>query len=155
VKCLEFDTSRLDTPALCRKECDRWNISEEYRRVDKIPDDQKRCIARDDDDCSYVYTYSRQNDTDDKILLTVQQGLICPAEPDIVAIILGVIAGIVGIGLALLLIWKLLATIQDRRDFANFEKDRQNPRWDMGENPIYKEATSTFQNPTFKKSQAS
>ena len=38
--------------------------------------------------------------------------LVCPAEPDILAIILGVIAGIVGIGLALLLIWKLLATIQ-------------------------------------------
>ena len=38
--------------------------------------------------------------------------LVCPAEPDILAIILGVIAGIVGVGLALLLIWKLLATLK-------------------------------------------
>ena len=45
-------------------------------------------------------------------LLRYFLSLVCPAEPDILAIILGVIAGIVGIGLALLLIWKLLATIQ-------------------------------------------
>ena len=73
MKCLEFDTSRL-SPTECMNECKRWNISTEYRRVDRIPDDQKRCIARDDDDCSYVYTYNKQNDTD-LILLTVQQGL--------------------------------------------------------------------------------
>nr|AAG25994.1 integrin beta chain [Podocoryna carnea] len=145
VKCRVFDTSDLST-AECEVECARWNITS-HIVVDKVPDD-RRCIARDEDDCSFVFTYNKDNITD-TVQLVVQRDRICPAEPDILAIILGVIAGIVGIGLALLLIWKLLATIQDRREFAKFEKDRQNPKWDSGENPIYKKATSTFQNPMY------
>ena len=50
---------------------------------------------------------------------------------NVLAIVLGVIGGIIAIGLALLLIWKLLVTIHDRREFAKFEKDRQNAKWDM------------------------
>jgi len=50
---------------------------------------------------------------------------------NVLAIILGVIGGIILIGLILLLIWKLLVTIHDRREFARFEKERANARWDM------------------------
>lgn len=42
----------------------------------------------------------------------------------------GVVAGIVLIGLALLLIWKLLMIIHDRREFAKFEKEKMNAKWD-------------------------
>ena len=49
----------------------------------------------------------------------------------VLAIIIGVIVGIILIGLILLLIWKLLVTIHDRREFARFEKERANARWDM------------------------
>lgn len=55
----------------------------------------------------------------------------CPQPVDVLAIALGVIGGIIAIGLALLLIWKLLVTIHDRREFAKFEKERQNAKWDM------------------------
>jgi len=146
VRCRVLKTSDL-TDAQCEFECAKWNITSHIVK-DKIPEEEKRCIARDEDDCSFVFTYNKDNVTEE-VQLIVQKERICPAEPDILAIILGVIAGIIGIGLALLLIWKLLATIQDRRDFAKFEKDRQNPKWDSGENPIYKEAISTFQNPTY------
>lgn len=54
----------------------------------------------------------------------------CPTGPDIVPIIAGVVAGIVLIGLALLLIWKLLMIIHDRREFAKFEKEKMNAKWD-------------------------
>lgn len=40
------------------------------------------------------------------------------------------IGGIIAVGLALLLIWKLLTTIHDRRELAKFEKERQMARWD-------------------------
>ena len=43
---------------------------------------------------------------------------------------LGVVVGIVLIGLALLLIWKLLMVIHDRREFAKFEKEKMNAKWD-------------------------
>lgn len=56
--------------------------------------------------------------------------LDCPAGPDIIPIVAGVVAGIVLIGLALLLIWKLLMIIHDRREFAKFEKEKMNAKWD-------------------------
>ena len=55
----------------------------------------------------------------------------CTKQVNVLAIILGVIGGIILIGLLLLLIWKLLVTIHDRREFARFEKERANARWDM------------------------
>lgn len=54
----------------------------------------------------------------------------CTEGPDIVPIVAGVVAGIVLIGLALLLIWKLLMIIHDRREFAKFEKEKMNAKWD-------------------------
>jgi protocadherin alpha len=48
----------------------------------------------------------------------------------IIGIVLGVIGAIVLIGLALLLLWKLLTTIHDRREFAKFEKERMMAKWD-------------------------
>lgn len=93
----------------------------------------------------------------------------CPPKVFLLGIVLGVIAAIVLIGLAMLLLWKLLTTIHDRREFARFEKERMMAKWDtvrvaftpimkiisklrfppQGENPIYKQATSTFKNPTY------
>ncbi|KAK3108829.1 hypothetical protein FSP39_016685 [Pinctada imbricata] len=73
----------------------------------------------------------------------------CPPEVNVLAIVLGVIGGIVAVGLALLLIWKLVTTISDKRELARFEKETRNAKWDTGENPIYKQATSTFKNPTY------
>ncbi|XP_065644709.1 integrin beta-1 isoform X3 [Hydra vulgaris] len=145
VKCKVFDTSDLKKEQ-CELECTKWNISS-YKLQDKVPE-VRRCIVRDEDDCSFVFSYNKNNITGE-IQLLVQRERICPAEPDILAIILGVIAGIVGIGLALLLIWKLLATIQDRREFARFDKETKNAKWNTGENPIFKQATSTFQNPMY------
>jgi len=55
----------------------------------------------------------------------------CTKPVNVLAIIIGVIVGIILIGLLLLLIWKLLVTIHDRREFARFEKERANARWDM------------------------
>lgn len=43
---------------------------------------------------------------------------------------MGVIGAIVLIGMALLLLWKLLTTINDRREFAKFEKERMIAKWD-------------------------
>jgi len=48
----------------------------------------------------------------------------------ILGIVLGVIGAIVLIGLALLLLWKLLTTIHDRREFAKFENERMMAKWD-------------------------
>lgn len=43
---------------------------------------------------------------------------------------MGVIGAIVAVGLALLLMWKVLTTIHDRREYAQFEKERMMAKWD-------------------------
>ena len=53
----------------------------------------------------------------------------CPKPLNVIAIVAGVIGGIVLIGIALFIIWKILISIHDRREFAKFEKERYNVNW--------------------------
>lgn len=55
-------------------------------------------------------------------------------------VLLSVTGAILLIGLAALLIWKLLITIHDRREFARFEEEKARAKWDtvravMGRRP--------------------
>lgn len=54
----------------------------------------------------------------------------CPTGPDILVVLLSVAGAILFLGLAALLIWKLLVTIHDRREFAKFEEERARAKWD-------------------------
>jgi integrin beta 1 len=54
----------------------------------------------------------------------------CPPPVPVLAIVLGVIAGIVILGLILLLVWKLLTVLHDRAEFAKFENERLMAKWD-------------------------
>ena len=56
--------------------------------------------------------------------------LDCPKGPDILVVLLSVAGAILFLGLAALLIWKLLVTIHDRREFAKFEEERAKAKWD-------------------------
>ncbi|XP_037974109.2 integrin beta-PS [Plutella xylostella] len=105
------------------------------------------CSFYDDEDCLYVYVYSYSYTQ--HLNVRAQKDRDCPPKVFILGIVLGVIAAIVLVGLALLMLWKMVTTIHDRREFARFEKERMMAKWDTGENPIYKQATSTFKNPTY------
>lgn len=54
----------------------------------------------------------------------------CPKGPDILVVLLAVAGAILLLGLIGLLIWKLLITIHDRREFAKFEEERAKAKWD-------------------------
>lgn len=54
----------------------------------------------------------------------------CPEGPDILVVLLAVAGAILLLGLIGLLIWKLLITIHDRREFAKFEEERAKAKWD-------------------------
>jgi len=45
-------------------------------------------------------------------------------------VLLSVAGAILFLGLAALLIWKLLITIHDRREFAKFEEERARAKWE-------------------------
>ncbi|KAI5745133.1 hypothetical protein M8J76_008482 [Diaphorina citri] len=109
--------------------------------------DENLCVYFDEDECKFEYVY--WYDAQGKIHLRAQQERECPPHVYILGLVLGVIGAIVLIGLAFLCLWKILTSIHDRREFAKFEKERMLAKWDTGENPIYKQATSTFKNPTY------
>lgn len=86
------------------------------------------CAYFDEEDCRFAYVYGYGEDG--KVYVKAQEERECPAEIFVLGIILGVIAAVVLIGLALLLIWKTWTTISDRREFARFEKERMKAKWD-------------------------
>ncbi|XP_064410728.1 integrin beta-1-B isoform X3 [Latimeria chalumnae] len=112
------------------------------------------CKEKDVDDCWFYFTYAVNNTNNDYVVHVVKKP-DCPAGPEIIPIVAGVVAGIVLIGLALLLIWKLLMIIHDRREFAKFEKEKMNAKWDTQENPIYKSPINNFKNPSYGRKAAS
>ncbi|GBP10841.1 Integrin beta-PS [Eumeta japonica] len=105
------------------------------------------CSFYDDEDCLYTYVYVY--DEARQLRVRAQRERECPPKVFILGIVLGVIAAIVLMGMALLMVWKMVTTIHDRREYAHFEKERMMAKWDTGENPIFKQATTTFKNPTY------
>uniref|UniRef100_A0A8D0A896 Integrin beta n=1 Tax=Sander lucioperca TaxID=283035 RepID=A0A8D0A896_SANLU len=113
VQCRAFEAGeKKDT---CKRDCSYFHLIKVFPLT--------HCKERDANDCWFYYTYAIRNDTKE---VYVMEHLDCPAGPDIIPIVAGVVAGIVLIGLALLLIWKLLMIIHDRREFAKFEKEKMN-----------------------------
>ncbi|EHH64644.1 hypothetical protein EGM_17917 [Macaca fascicularis] len=130
VQCRAFNKGeKKDT---CAQECSYFNITKVESR-DKLPqpvqpDPVSHCKEKDVDDCWFYFTYSVNGNNE--VMVHVVENPECPTGPDIIPIVAGVVAGIVLIGLALLLIWKLLMIIHDRREFAKFEKEKMNAKWD-------------------------
>lgn len=167
VQCQQYKTGPLsEEPGLCARNCSKifTPISVEKVEVNEDKDDHL-CTFYDENECRFQFVYNDREE--EHVVVRAQQEPDCPPKVFMLGIILGVIAFIVLIGLAILLLWKLLTTIHDRREFARFEKERMMARWDtvsglnysvshsnqsfsfQGENPIYKQATSTFKNPTY------
>ncbi|PVD29574.1 hypothetical protein C0Q70_08828 [Pomacea canaliculata] len=144
VQCVAFKSGQYS-----REECNQKCPRDRIQVVDSLPEREgvRKCQFRDDDDCLFYFTY--QYMPDGQVHIKVQQTKVCPESVNVLAIVGGVVGGIVFVGLALLFIWKLLTFLHDRHEFAKFEKERQNAKWDTGGNPIYKQATSTFSNPTY------
>jgi len=147
VLCTVFDSGPLMEDNLCSTNCSHLNISEYTEVFERKELGEKSCNFFDHNDCRFVFVYGY--DEDSQPVVRVQKTLECPPKLDILGIVLGVIGAIVAVGLALLLMWKILTTIHDRREYAQFEKERMMAKWDTGENPIYKQATSTFKNPLY------
>ncbi|KAM8967513.1 integrin beta-1 isoform 2-T2 [Pelodytes ibericus] len=150
VQCRAFEKGEKES--VCHEQCMHFNITKVDSR-DKLPqpgqlDALTHCKEKDADDCWFYFTYSVSSSSE--IHVHVVKDPECPSGPDIIPIVAGVVAGIVLIGLALLLIWKLLMIIHDRREFAKFEKEKMNAKWDTGENPIYKSAVTTVVNPKYE-----
>uniref|UniRef100_A0A665UZH2 Integrin beta n=1 Tax=Echeneis naucrates TaxID=173247 RepID=A0A665UZH2_ECHNA len=136
VQCRAFDTGEMKEK--CEQQCGYFKMIKVKDR-DKLPQPNDasypvvHCKGRDANDCWFYYTYLLKHPA---ALCCVSD---CPAGPDIIPIVAGVVAGIVLIGLALLLIWKLLMIIHDRREFASLilKNEKLTLIW------IFRQATTT------------
>lgn len=124
VQCRIFQSGPLSP-----EECDNCSITPIGTTEFDVEEGEQLCVFIDDDDCKAQFKY-RYSEKDDIVIVVVQETKDCPEPVDVLAIVIGVILGIVLIGLALLLIWKLLTTVHDRREFAKFEKERMMAKWD-------------------------
>ncbi|XP_017688783.1 PREDICTED: integrin beta-3 [Lepidothrix coronata] len=146
VECKKFERGRLVEEQTCSRMC-----RDEIETVQELSDrgkDAVNCTYKDENDCVMRFQY--YEDSSGKSILSVIEEPDCPKGPDVLVVLLSVTGAILLIGLAALLIWKLLITIHDRREFARFEEEKARAKWDTTHNPLYKEATSTFTNITYR-----
>nr|CAD7435065.1 unnamed protein product [Timema monikensis] len=123
--CVECQVHKIDDLSKC------INCSFSVKSVDDITDDgydseeDTLCRGKDDDDCSFQFRYRYVEK-----VLTVwgQRKKECGAN--VWAVVFGLIGATVLIGLLFIIVWKVLTTIHDQREYAKFEKERAQSKWD-------------------------
>uniref|UniRef100_A0A671XG43 Integrin beta n=1 Tax=Sparus aurata TaxID=8175 RepID=A0A671XG43_SPAAU len=146
VECQHFKRGQYFKDNSCNRIC-----KDEIKLVDHLVFHQRNavnCSYKDEDDCLEHFQY--YEDESGKSILYVVKEPDCPKGPDILVVLMAVAGAILLLGLIGLLIWKLLVTIHDRREFAKFEEERAKAKWDTANNPLYKGATSTFTNVAYR-----
>lgn len=140
VQCQMYQTGVFDTKEKCAANCTKFVPIEKDVLEANEEKGEHLCTFYDDDDCRFQFVYT-DNMVDDKVEVMAKKERECPPKVFMLGIVLGVIAAIVLIGLAILLLWKLLTTIHDRREFARFEKERMMAKWDTVSECIFSSMT--------------
>ncbi|XP_013878237.1 integrin beta-3 [Austrofundulus limnaeus] len=146
VECQHFKRGQYTTDDSCSRIC-----KTEIQVVGELASHGEHavnCSYKDENDCIVHFQY--YEDTSGKSILYVVKEPECPEGPNILVVLLAVAGAILLLGLVGLLIWKLLITIHDRKEFAKFEEERAKAKWDTANNPLYVGATSTFTNVAYQ-----
>ncbi|TKS87398.1 Integrin beta-1 [Collichthys lucidus] len=107
---------------------------------------ETRCMEVDAEGCR-VYFLLRAGQKEDSVHVHVA----LERGPNVILITAVLSASVVVLlGVVLLLLWKLLTSIHDRREFAHFQRELEQRRWNRRDNPIYKSAITTTVNPKYK-----
>uniref|UniRef100_A0A8D0D6E1 Integrin beta n=1 Tax=Sander lucioperca TaxID=283035 RepID=A0A8D0D6E1_SANLU len=137
VECQHFKRGQYTDDNSCSRIC-----KDEIKVVDELGENSSLT--------SSLHTVEEMSSFSPSASLPVSHLSECPQGPDILVVLLAVAGAILLLGLVGLLIWKLLVTIHDRREFAKFEEERAKAKWDTANNPLYKGATSTFTNVAYR-----
>ncbi|XP_075463254.1 integrin beta-2 isoform X2 [Ascaphus truei] len=106
------------------------------------------CREKDSKSC-WMHYVIKEEDGEETYSLTYTENIECPQPPNIFAIVGGTISGVILIGLLLLAVWKAVTELNDRKEYGRFQQEQMKSKWDKAGNPLYKEATTTVQNPNF------
>uniref|UniRef100_A0A8C8DLK9 Integrin beta n=1 Tax=Oryzias sinensis TaxID=183150 RepID=A0A8C8DLK9_9TELE len=126
VECKHFKRGKLFEDNTCSRICkDEIVLVDEIGEMQLFLEDQTNCPS---------YMNSSTFISFFLCMLLIYHKILtredCPKGPDILVVLLSVAGAILFLGLAALLIWKLLVTIHDRREFAKFEEERARAKWD-------------------------
>ncbi|MBN3306217.1 ITB6 protein, partial [Amia calva] len=145
--CVECHLSAKDaSPEECTHKCSALhttvNHTSDYNEHESI-----FCTLKNENECiiSFLVVTNHHGNT----IYNLKQP-DCPKPPDITMIVLGVSMSILTIGFILLVIWKLMVSVHDRKEVAKFEAERSKAKWQTGTNPLFRSSTSTFKNVTYK-----
>ncbi|XP_052004080.1 integrin beta-2 [Xyrauchen texanus] len=139
VECLAFESGPFEKN--CSKSCGHLKL----KKVEKLV--KSDCRVKDKEGCWMTFVMT-ELDGFDNYSVDVLKDRECPEGPNIAAIVGGSLAAVALIGLLILLIVKALLYASDLREWRRFEKDRKHEKM-SGTNPLFKDATTTVQNPTF------
>lgn len=143
VECQAYKTGSLNAT------CETCTNSLEL--VDKFDEEfnpeVKDCQVLLNHGCRMHFQYSY--DQNQLIVVRALKEKICSVPP--LAWIIGVMVTVIIAGIVMLLIWKICTTIHDRREYSKFEEEKKKLKWHSNQNPLYKGATSNYDNPAFKR----
>ncbi|XP_026127046.1 integrin beta-2-like [Carassius auratus] len=139
VECLAFGTGPFEKN--CSKACSHL----QHTMVERLLN--SHCRVKDKEGCWMIFAMTEQRGFD-KYFVRVLKDRECPEGPNIGGIVGGSLAGVALIGLLILLIIKAVLYASDLREWKRFEKDRKHEKT-SGTNPLFQNATTTIQNPTF------
>lgn len=123
MQCKAFGSGKRKT----KKECDECDI--DVMMVDKIESDSSNKICQFDDsadNCTFFFSYDILNDK----RIKVQRVKDCPTSFPKWAIILLIVSGVLFLGFTILIIWKILDTMQQKRECARFNEERKKAAWE-------------------------
>lgn len=107
--------------------CDERLVLTEVSKI-TADDMNKKCQFIDPiDNCTFIFSYNIMNDK----LIKYQATKECIKSFPTWAIILIIISGVLTAGFAILITWKVLDTMQQKRECARFNEEKKKAAWEM------------------------
>uniref|UniRef100_A0A672HV52 Integrin beta n=1 Tax=Salarias fasciatus TaxID=181472 RepID=A0A672HV52_SALFA len=143
IECQGFDSGPFKKN--CSEAC---SASIRSNLVQKFSLSGKECHRKDSEGCWITFKLDQLPGKDNYYAeIYDMRGEHCPKPPSVPAIIGGSVALVALIGVAMLLLIKLLIYMNDLKEFKKFENEKKKSKW--ADNPLFQNATTTVANPTF------
>ncbi|OWK54961.1 Integrin beta-2 [Lonchura striata] len=114
----------------------------------EVSTSDRKCREKDSQNC-WMSFHMVQEDGEEIYTIIVDPDRECPQPPNVPLIVGSTIAGVFLIGILVLVIWRFLMELLDRREYRRFEKEKSKAKWNDADNPLFKSATTTVVNPKF------
>ncbi|XP_061470735.1 integrin beta-7 isoform X2 [Rhineura floridana] len=108
--------------------------------------DERWCQMAAEDGSLLIYLIER--DERGRITLMVN-GKYGTTTKQTFTLVLYLVLGFVLLGLFLIIIYRIIVEIYDRREFKRFEKERKCAKWNEVNNPLFRSAITTVMNPKY------